>query len=80
MGAISQPQPQPQPQRTLCQLRQDRGWTQEELAQYLGVNPSAVSSWECGVRVPSEMYRQRLAWVFGISVAEIACRAAEEQS
>ena len=60
------------PQQTLRQLREDRGWTQEDLANRLGVKRSLVQTWETGKRLPRAMNRWRLAQVFGRSVSEIA--------
>lgn len=33
----------------IAALRKERGWTQEHLAQQLGVSAAAVSKWETGV-------------------------------
>ncbi|MCJ7834906.1 helix-turn-helix domain-containing protein [Cuneatibacter sp. NSJ-177] len=35
--------------RNILCLRRERGITQDELAEYLGVSKSAVSKWETGV-------------------------------
>jgi transcriptional regulator with XRE-family HTH domain len=59
------------PQPTLRQLRQARGWTQEQVARWLGVNQVTVSKWEHGVAVPRVRTRQRLADLFGVGVGAI---------
>ena len=33
--------------------RQNKGWTQVEIAQILGVDPSTISRWECDNRRPT---------------------------
>ena len=60
------------PQHTLRQLRQARGWTQEDVARRLGVSQGAVSLWERGVRRPFRRTRLRLADLLGVGVDEIA--------
>lgn len=35
--------------KRIAALRRKRGWTQENLAQQLGVSAAAVSKWETGV-------------------------------
>ncbi len=75
-GAMSGPTPW---SHAIRRLRQARGWSQPDLATRVGVVPRTISTWERGVRVPSEVYRQRLAQVFGVSVARITFGQMEEQ-
>lgn len=37
----------------LKELRQQQGWSLNEMGHYLGVTKQAVSRWECGKRVPT---------------------------
>ncbi len=50
--------------KNLRQLREDRGWSQLDLALRLGVSQNAVSKWESGRVVPSEANRYRLMVLF----------------
>ena len=70
--------PTHQPQPTLRQLRQARGWTQEQFARRLGVQQVAVSKWEHG-HLPRAKTQQRLADLFGLEVGEIVFGQGEEQ-
>ena len=36
----------------ICQLRQEKGLTQKELGELLGVTNKAISKWETGVAMP----------------------------
>jgi len=47
--------------------RRERGWTQSELADRLGVHHSVVSRYETGHREIKEHMRQKMARVLGIS-------------
>src|SRR5690348_13746408 len=50
------------------QLRQERlrnGWTQEELADLVGVTPLTIRRWEAGSSIPHPYYREILAGLFG---------------
>ncbi len=64
--------------RAIRQLRQDRGWTQMDLARRLGVDQGAISNWERGQRRPYRRHQQRLADLFGVSVEAIAFGPAEQ--
>ena len=54
--------------KTIRQLRQERGWSQLDLALNVGVTQSIISRWERGELVPQPANLQRLAQVFGVSV------------
>ena len=64
--------PASQPKKTIRQLREAHGWTQETLARRLGVGQPAVSAWDRGERLPRRRYILRLAELVGISVEQIA--------
>ena len=36
----------------IMQLRKQKGWSQEELAEKLGISRQSVSKWESGMSVP----------------------------
>jgi DNA-binding XRE family transcriptional regulator len=58
--------------KTIRQLRQERDWTQFELALQVGVQPQAVYLWESGRRVPQVPQLRKLGQLFGICSDEIA--------
>ena len=68
------------PQQTLRQLRQARGWTQQQVANRLGVAQVSVWRWERGQVVPHVRTRKRLADLFGVGVVEIAFGEDEERA
>jgi ribosome-binding protein aMBF1 (putative translation factor) len=47
--------------------RLDRGWTQKDLAQRLGVKQSTIAKWERKDAVYQKRTRQKLAKIFGIN-------------
>jgi len=47
--------------------RLERGWTQEELANRIGVKQATVAKWEREGAVYRKATRQKLAKVFGVS-------------
>jgi transcriptional regulator with XRE-family HTH domain len=57
--------------RTIRQLRQERGWTQFELALRVGVQPQAVYLWESGRRMPQVPQLRKLGQLFGLCSDEI---------
>ena len=58
--------------RTIRQLREQRGWTQLELAQRLQVTPVTVYNWERGRTEPRLAQFRRLARTFGVRMDAIA--------
>ena len=58
--------------KTIRQLRQERGWTQFELALRVGVQPQAVYFWESGRRTPQVPQLRKLGQLFGVCSDEIA--------
>ena len=55
----------------LKQLRQNREWTQEELADKLFISRTAVSKWESGRGFPSIESLKAISKVFDISIDEL---------
>ena len=49
------------------ELREEKAWTQTELAKILGVTRSCVNAWEMGISVPSTQYVVELASLVHIS-------------
>ncbi len=66
-------------QKTIRQLRQERGWTPEQVAQQVRVAEITVERWEREEQRPQLRYRRRLAALFGVTRSEIACRPAERR-
>ena len=56
---------------TIRQLREDRGMTQAELAEQIGVSSKTVSKWETAKGLPDITLLQPLALALGISVIEL---------
>ncbi|MEA2531366.1 MAG: hypothetical protein QOG89_3010 [Thermomicrobiales bacterium] len=57
--------------KTIRVLRQERGWTQFEVALKVGVQPQAVYLWESGRRTPQVPQMRKLGELFGICSDEI---------
>lgn len=56
---------------TLRRLRRDRGETQEELADALGVTTSSIGMYETGERIPRDEVKIKIAQHFNLSVGDI---------
>ncbi len=56
---------------TVVALRKEKGMTQLELAEQMGVTDKAVSKWERDLSLPDAASLPRLAEVLGISVDEL---------
>lgn len=54
--------------RRVKELREQRGWTQQDLAQKLHVARATVASWEIGKNEPSGEMLLKIAQVFDVSI------------
>ena len=52
-------------------LRKEKGLTQEELAQHMGISPQAVSKWENDQTCPDISALPKLARLFDVTVDEL---------
>ena len=57
--------------KTIRQLRDERGWSQFELAVKIGVTPQTVLNWEHGRREPKASQFKLLGLVFGVPLEQI---------
>ena len=57
----------------LIQLRKEKGLSQEDLADSLGVSRQAVSRWEQGNTFPDLPNLQKIVKVFGVSADYLIC-------
>jgi len=55
----------------LRKAREDRGWTQKDLADKMDVGATTVRSWERGDRFPSVSFRAQLREIFGMTAAQL---------
>jgi DNA-binding XRE family transcriptional regulator len=57
--------------KTIRALRQERGWTQFQLALEVGVQPQTIYFWESGRRTPLVPQLRKLGQVFGMCSDDI---------
>ncbi len=50
--------------------RKKQGWSQQYIAEKLGIDTNTVSRWERGLNVPYPIYRSKLSELFGITPEE----------
>lgn len=55
----------------IARLRREQNMTQAQLAQMLHVSPQAVSKWEREKGAPDVALLQKLAEIFGVSMARL---------
>lgn len=55
-------------------LRKGRKWTQEKLADKMGVSINSISFWELDKFEPTILNCISLADVFGVTLDELCCR------
>lgn len=57
--------------KNIKRFRMDRDWTQEQLAEKVGVTRSTVTQWETGWSKPRMGAVEKLAAVFGVSTSDM---------
>ena len=55
----------------IVSMREERGVSQNALAERLGVSPQAVSKWERGICCPDIALLPSIADIFGVSIDEL---------
>ncbi len=55
----------------LRKLRLAKGYTQEQLAEKLGVSAQSVSRWECGNTLPDVVLLPKIARLYGITIDDL---------
>lgn len=53
--------------RNLKKMREEKGWTQEQLSTQLSLTRPVISKWESGISEPSSSQLAQLAGLFGVS-------------
>lgn len=51
--------------------REESNFTQQDVAERLGVSKAVISKWECGKAYPSLEYLPKLSELYGVSINEI---------
>ncbi|GAC1348489.1 MAG: FxSxx-COOH system tetratricopeptide repeat protein [Ktedonobacteraceae bacterium] len=59
------------PNQRLSREREQRGWSQQKLADQIGTTPVNVSRWERGLTSPSPYFRHKLCELFGKYAQEL---------
>src|SRR5579859_5127516 len=70
----------PHPRLRLTEARNERGLSQQEVADQIGSTHVNVSRWERGITRPSPYFRRKLCGLFGKTEAELDLVATYEDS
>lgn len=57
--------------KNIKELRQEKGFTQAQLAEQIGVTQGAIYFWEKEINEPTAGYLIKLARIFGVSIDEL---------
>ena len=57
--------------KLLCDLRKEKGMTQKQVAEKLGVEPKTISKWETNKGLPDIGILEELALHLGVSLSEL---------
>lgn len=60
------------------ETRKAKGYTQNQIAEILGIKNSAVSKWECGRTVPDSEMLTFLADLYGVSIDYLLGRTSQQ--
>lgn len=52
----------------ISELRKQKGWSQNMLADKIGISPQSVSKWECGIGYPDVTMFPTLAEIFSVPI------------
>lgn len=63
----------------LLSLRKEHGFSQEYLANELGISRQAISKWERGETLPNTESLMALSAIYGVSIDELLCMNNEEK-
>lgn len=58
-------------------FREEKGLTQNEVAEWLNISPQSVSKWERGEALPSIEYLPKIAKLFDCSIGDLFCEETE---
>ncbi len=64
---------------SLKQAREERGWSQKDVAEKIGTDSKTVSRWERRVTYPSPYFRQKLSTLFEKNLRELDLLASGER-
>lgn len=59
----------------LRSLREERGYPQGQIAEFLNVTTSCIANWELGIRSPDVNVLGKLAEYFEVTVDYLCCRS-----
>ena len=62
----------------LMKLRKERGWSQEDLSNQIGVSRQTISKWESSQTTPELNKLMELSKIFEISIDELVDNILEE--
>lgn len=65
--------------KNIKELRIEKGLTQAQFAEKIGVSQGAVYFWEKGINEPTAGYLVKMAQIFGISVDELLSYECEKE-
>lgn len=66
--------------KKIAAMRKEKEWTQDELAEKLGVSPQAVSKWENGISCPDIMLLPVIARLFDTTADELLSNAPRKET